>query len=302
MAERALYEVSRRHHGVFTRADLDDTGVSASTTARRVASGAWERRAPGVYALAGTPRTWEHRLMVAIRAAGPDALASHRAAAALHGFPDSRRTILEATTTHGGRREARHGRVHETRHLPPEHRTVVDGIPVTDPLRTLVDLAVVSPPQRVGAALDELRRRRVVRLADVRAVLDEPWMRGRRGAAPLRALVAERTAGDVAGSPLAQSLFDAIVAAGLPRPVVEHRVADGDFVAYLDLAYPDHRLAIEVDSERWHLDLDRFTGDRIRQNRLHLLGWVVLRYPSAVIRHDVGSAVAEIARFLARAA
>lgn len=67
---------------------------------------------------------------------------------------------------------------------------------------------------------------------------------------------------------------------GAPAPTVEHEVRDaaGRFVARVDLAYPELRIAIELDGKRDHMTGRAFEHDRARQNRLELEGWLVLRY------------------------
>ena len=52
----------------------------------------------------------------------------------------------------------------------------------------------------------------------------------------------------------------------------------GRFVARVDFAYPDPRLAIELDGFRSHGQRKTFDQDRTRQNQLVLLGWTVLRF------------------------
>ena len=63
---------------------------------------------------------------------------------------------------------------------------------------------------------------------------------------------------------------DLLVESGLDRPVMEHRVygVNGTFIAQVDLAYPDCRVAIELDSKRWHLNRVSFDEDPERRNRL----------------------------------
>ena len=73
---------------------------------------------------------------------------------------------------------------------------------------------------------------------------------------------------------------DLLEGARLPRPVFEHRVKapDGSLVAQVDLAYPVERLAIELDSVRWHFNLESFVADPRRRNRTSLAGWTVLTF------------------------
>ena len=53
---------------------------------------------------------------------------------------------------------------------------------------------------------------------------------------------------------------------------------DGELVAVVDVAFPQLRVAIEIDGMAYHVDVDRFQGDRHRQNALIALGWTVLRF------------------------
>lgn len=65
---------------------------------------------------------------------------------------------------------------------------------------------------------------------------------------------------------------------GLPEPVLHHRIYDGDrFVAEVDLAHPQWKIAIECDGDI-HLLPEVRERDLPRQNDLVLLGWTVLRF------------------------
>lgn len=86
-------------------------------------------------------------------------------------------------------------------------------------------------------------------------------------------------------------------AAGYP-PVVQHKFHEARKWA-LDLAYPDSRLAIEVDG-RWHTD---HKGKRLDQNKRNAaleMGWRVLSYPAreVVINKRRARIVEQIARIL----
>ncbi len=59
-------------------------------------------------------------------------------------------------------------------------------------------------------------------------------------------------------------------------PVAQYRVHDRyGFVARVDLAYPEARLAIEYDG-LWHAERRAFLDDRRRLNRLDAAGWLVV--------------------------
>ena len=73
---------------------------------------------------------------------------------------------------------------------------------------------------------------------------------------------------------------DLLVTHGLPRPRLEYRIcrSNGSLIAQVDLAYPNRRVAIELDSVRYHLNRESFVSDPRRRSRLTLAGWTVLSF------------------------
>ena len=76
---------------------------------------------------------------------------------------------------------------------------------------------------------------------------------------------------------------------------------EGALIAQVDLAYPDCRVAIELDSVRFHLNRDAFVRDARRRNRLMLAGWNVLSFTWADYRHEPTVLCAQVASALATA-
>jgi len=103
-----------------------------------------------------------------------------------------------------------------------------------------------------------------------------------------------------AESPMETRLRLVLVDGGLPRPVTQLVVWDGSgrFVARVDLAYEDRRLAIEYDGDH-HRDRATFQRDLRRQNALQACGWTVLRFTAADIYGDPGRVVAIVRAALA---
>jgi hypothetical protein len=97
--------------------------------------------------------------------------------------------------------------------------TVKDGIPVTSVPRTLFDLARVIGPQAVKRAIE---RAEALRLTDPLSLPDLlARHRGRRGAATLRAVLADtRTERTPTRSELEDCFLAFLDAHGLPRPQV----------------------------------------------------------------------------------
>lgn len=104
---------------------------------------------------------------------------------------------------------------------------------------------------------------------------------GRAGSGRLRAVIADRLGEPaVPLSDWGRSAADDLAQAGLIGARMEHRVLDDDghLVAQVDLAFPLHRYAIELDSVRWHANLEAFEDDRERDAELARVGWRVRRF------------------------
>jgi very-short-patch-repair endonuclease len=153
-------------------------------------------------------------------------------------------------------------------------------------MRTLLDLAEVLPADVPEVGLDRLWRRRLVhprRLAEYRA---GPWCMCRRGTATLRRLAAERCHERASGSDVETRPLQLIRDARLPPPARQHEVMTRSGVRYLDLAYPEHRLAIEVDGMESRLDPTVFLDERVRQNLIEAQGWTFRRFGHAHVTND----------------
>jgi very-short-patch-repair endonuclease len=83
----------------------------------------------------------------------------------------------------------------------------------------------------------------------------------------------------------------AIVSYGNPEPVQQHWVRLGTRRCRIDLAYPDFRVAIEVDGWDAHRSRTAFDRDRARENDLVVAGWRVLRFTSNSAPSEIGVTV-----------
>ncbi|MDO5082891.1 MAG: hypothetical protein Q4D89_05765 [Arachnia propionica] len=88
-------------------------------------------------------------------------------------------------------------------------------------------------------------------------------------------------------SPLEMEAHQQLRGAGVKGWCANHRVVLAGHTHFLDIAFPDHLLAIELDGWETHSSRDSFISDRVRQNRLATAGWVVLRYTSATLHQLV---------------
>ena len=92
----------------------------------------------------------------------------------------------------------------------------------------------------------------------------------------------------------------ALVSAGLDEPSPQHTVhtGDGRFVARVDLAYPDRRIAIEYDSYQEHTGKVALVRDSSRRNALAAAGWTVLSATAEDLRHGCRQLVRDLRQLL----
>jgi very-short-patch-repair endonuclease len=265
-----------QHHGVFRGVHARMSGLTQRQIVDRIAEGRWQEILHDVYRISGAPLTWKGDLLAACWAGGFRAVASGRSAAAMHGLPGGNRDLIEITCPRW--RRARHAGlvVHETQALAGVDVTVVDGIPVTTPARTMFDLGGCYGIGMVEYALENALRRGLVTLPELDATLRRLSRRGRPGGPTLRQLVEARTGRRCATeSEMETKLLRAIRAAGLPEPVVQYEVwAGGALIGRVDFAYPDAHIAIEYDSDEHHSGRRARRRDRARRHELIAAGWL----------------------------
>jgi very-short-patch-repair endonuclease len=228
--------------------------------------------------------------MAAVLACGPTAVLSHAAAGALWDLRRSDAAIVDVTVPGAGGRQRRPGiRVHRGRSLDGQ-TTTEEGIPVTTPGRTIIDMATTLDRRGIERLLDRAEDARLGEVVPLDVLARA--LAGHRGAAKVLAILHDHTPGTTLTKSELEELFLALCrAAGLPRPVVNHPVEgfEADFV------FADHRLIVETDSWRHHKSRDSFERDRRRDAVHAAAGWRTLRFTWRQIErepHTVAAAVA----------
>ncbi|MFJ8580638.1 endonuclease domain-containing protein [Micromonospora sp. NPDC093277] len=180
-------------------------------------------------------------------------------------------------------------RVHRAE-VDPGDVVVRAGILITSPARTCWDLARWLDVIEAVVLIDGLLAHG---LTDVTALREYALARaGRRGWRSLLRAVDLADAG--AESPQESRTRVRLVLAGLPRPRTQWVVSErGRFVARLDLAWPECKVAVEYDG-LWHDGPEQFHRDRRRLNRLLGAEWIVLHVTAKRLRDDFDGILAEV--------
>lgn len=275
--DAAVAAIAARQLGLFTRADARAAGAGQAVIRRRVAKGRWVKLHPTVFRLAGVPPSWEQSLRAACLAAGPAAVVSHRAAAQIWELPGVSPDV-ELVLPIGHNVPLVGVRVHHARSLPPIDLVRRDGLRVTSPTRTLIDLSAVLDRSALQQVLDHCLGRRLTTTSLVTRRLDSLGRPGRAGSALLTVLVDNASRdGRRPESELERRLWHLLVQLPGPPPVAQYEVQlPGGRRARLDVAYPDLRLGIEADSYVHHSSPSDWASDHTRHNALIAAGWRIL--------------------------
>jgi very-short-patch-repair endonuclease len=270
-----IARMASEQYGAVSRAQLRQAGVSDRAVDHRLAKGSLIGLHTGVYRLAACPATPYQRIVAATLAAGPGAVASHRAAAFLHGLAGVE-PVAEVTVARS-RAPRPTGVVVHRLHLRGSDVEVRNGIPRTRPPATIVGLAAVVPVPVLEAAVDDALLRGLVSCAQLERRLAAGGTQGRPGAAALGALLDVRRGRRWTQSEFERRLLGLVRQAGLPQPVPQFEVTLPDRRrAFLDFAWPELRVAVEADSYRHHASRRDWARDHTRNNVLTSLGWRIL--------------------------
>lgn len=264
----------------LTCADLAALGVTKRMASRLVADGVLRRVLRGVYVRADVPDSLELRTCALALVVAPCHVVVDRTAAWLHGIDAltyGEHDVLPPVETcafrghHPTERMDARGR---SRDLAPQDVMTLDGVRVTTPLRTALDLGCNLRRRDAMAALNAFARHHGVAGSTLTSQL--PRFRRRRGVVQLRELV-----------PLVDPRVESereswvlleISDAGLPRPEPQFWVeVDGGRRFRLDFAYPRKKVCVEYDGREAHeRTTEQRRNDRDRRAWLRANGWTVI--------------------------
>lgn len=162
------------------------------------------------------------------------------------------------------------------------------GLRVSGAARTILDLAARLGPYDLERAMAQAERRELVTMAGVRALAR--GNAGRPGQTRLQALLDDIEAPALTRSPPEARLLRTLRRAGIPQPRA-NAVVDGMEV---DLFFPDHHLAVEIDGYRYHRQRPAFETDRSRDAALAARGILVLRFTPRQLMREPDKVLARL--------
>jgi very-short-patch-repair endonuclease len=295
----AIAALAGQQHGVVSRDQLRELGLSDSAITARADSGYLQPLFRGAFAVGHSAINRRARMLAAVLACGSRTVVSHGSAAELIGLWDVKPAVVDVIPPNSSGREIQGIRWHRVRLPEGTEVEVRDGIPCTSPTRTLVDMA-----GRHGWA----SLRRLVEQAAILGVLDVDEIdrilaRGRRRGAPrLRAILAPWR-GTTEQRPRVRSRLEArllprLIEEGLPSPRCNVKLnVDGNRLE-VDMLWDEQRLAIETDGEETHGTRVAFQRDRWRDQLLVAAGYRTARVTWRQVQDEPAAVVNRIARML----
>ncbi|HWE57474.1 MAG TPA: hypothetical protein VG435_18350 [Acidimicrobiales bacterium] len=259
-----------------------------------MARGEWERPAVRVVRLAGSRETPEQRLMMALIEAGPGAVASHQSAAWLWALlPAPDRPAVTVPSVAPARQC--HFDLHRLK-VTPAISTRGD-FPVTNPLRTVVDLAGVVGSDTLDEAVDRAVAKKLVTVEGLEAEMSRLAVRGRKGVGALRRSLRRRGLVEGVSPSVLEARFHRLLqTAGIvPLSVEVVTGPQGEF--RLDTQIDPH-VAVEADGQAFHSTPEQKGRDERRRNQIRTEGMFLLVYTWWDVIRDGRRVIAEIHRAL----
>lgn len=280
-----VWTLAEQQHGVVARSQLAALGLSARSVERRLRSGRLHEvrllggeLLRGVYAVGRPGLTRSGLWMASVLACGDGAVLSHSSAAAHYGIWRAGEPGIEVSVR--DRRALRRPglSVHRPLKLRPSDLGSRDGIPVTTPTRTLIDLATMVGRRRLEAAVNAADK---LDLLDPETLRDELEARpGQPGVPALRDLLDIHTF-RLTDSELERRFLRLVARAGLPLPETG-AFLDGYRV---DFFWPDLGLVVETDGLRYHRTAAQQTRDLERDAAHAAAGLTSLRFSHRQVRY-----------------
>jgi very-short-patch-repair endonuclease len=219
----------------------------------------------------------------------------------LHRIDGVRRGHVVVIVRHSGYERFDGITVHQLNDLLDHHVTQVDGLPVTTPVRTLVDLAAVINPLRLRDAIESVIVQRLGTFSEIDRVRRDVSRRGKPG---MRKLVA--VLDRIGGEPPAESimerwLLEAAAIAGVPVT----RQADLPWQrepirGLTDATTIGSKVIFEADSRRWHARYQAMAKDRRRDREAAKAGYLTLRFVYEDLLNDLPGVAADMAEIHAQ--
>jgi len=271
--------IARTQRGAFTREQANAAALSNGQLRRRVRSSRLDRVGFRTYRDPHTPCNLRDELSDFVLDAG-EAWISGPTAAAIHGLVGFTLRKPFHIVVRRGRNVQRVGAyVHTSRALPLIDRTVVDGLPVITATRTLVDIAAITSPDPLRAAIADAFAKGLSSETFLHERLTALRRSGRPGSRALLDALEEDEIVNGRPSWLERRFRELLQEQGLPLPETEVVLTRArDRLVRVDCYFRDRNVVVELLGYRWHRTKEQMRRDAERLNQLTLDGKTAFQF------------------------
>lgn len=295
---RAAARIAERQHGVVSRDQLRQVGLSEAAIKQGVAAGRLYPLFRSTFAVGHPRRDRNCRLLAAVLACGEGTVVSHGSAAALLGLREFWPADIEVIAPVEAGRKFRGVRRRFVPPPAPEQITLKSGIPCTTPSRTIVDLAGLVGPKLLANTVEQAAVLRVLNVQEIDEILLE---HRRRGAKKLNRVLEpwRRYSPHVrVRSRMEAKMLPLLTHHNLPIPECNAKLRIGRETFEVDFLWRAPRVVVETDGGRYHDNPVAQARDGHRNRALAQAGYRVPRIGWEELRDEPDRAIAEIRRFL----
>ena len=293
----------RNHHSTVSSAALSAAGIDLHERKELVRTGVLERVVDGAYAFAGAP-TSELARCAALCTSRSQLVVAGPTAARLWGLRRAPRDDLVHVIAPPCSHPCQEPWVRTYRTSMIAAEEVVrrfDGIRVTSPSRTAVDLARYVGEDSLSSVIEDVLNRGLCTVASLERVATRLATPGRPWARRFVKVLDRRRPGPAAESDAERRVFEALLAAGidgLERQLVVHLPGYG--WAKFDIAIPDLCWALEIDLHPEHNTPSGIARDNVRDDAAAAVGWETRRVGEVELEHHFTATIDRLIRAIAR--
>jgi very-short-patch-repair endonuclease len=290
--DHAASRIAATQKTLLTTEQLSACGLGDDAISYRVKAGRMHLEFRGVYSWGCGQLPPLARELAALLACGERSFISHRSAAFVWGMRKTPPAEVEVSVV-GREAKSRAGiRVHRIRAIDKREVRREQGLWVSSPARTVLEVAAAGTGDELVEVIDAGLAARRFKPRDLHVVLERN--RPCRGAARLAEVLGDETAMAISRSRAEKALLRLIRDARLPVP--ETNVPFGQLEA--DFVWRSERLIVELDSVTYHSGPGVFQRDREKDLVFRDAGFDVLRFTRWHVIHEPAMVLARLVRAL----
>lgn len=273
----AAAEIAARQHGVVSRGQLREVGLTEAEIDHALAIGRLHPVFRGTFGLGHAGIGTRGKMLAAALACGPGSVVSHGTAAYLLGIWERQPALIDVIApVEAGRRITGVRR----RHTPPplaRDRWSHEAVPCTGPSRTIVDVAGIVGERALRRTVEQAAVHALLNVPEIDAILDGPR---RRGSRQLRSVLESWRRYSPAlrlRSVMEAKLLPMLSSHGIPAPECNVMLWIRGEAFEVDFLWRRRRLVVEADSRKYHDNPEAERRDRRRDEVLPGAGYRIWR-------------------------